>query len=244
MTTGGTCSEVVSRTMNYLQSDWAISQAATAMNQPGDASVLAMRASNFSLLFDSSLGFFRARDLVTGKFVGPFDQFSWGGDYTEAGPWQYKFYIPYNAPGLAAAYTAGGKDVCSDLQTAQTMLPTFHVGDYGNEIHEQTEMPEACWGQYEHGNQPVHHMLYMFAASDSKGLHGACAANGMKWLRHAQATLYKPGTDMFPGDEDNGQMSSWYLLSTLGLYSLAPGSKEMNLGVPLFGKVVVQTGRV
>lgn len=118
------------------------------------------------------------------------------------------------------------------------MSSAVHIGGYGSQIHEMTEMVDV-WGQYEHNNQPVHHMLYMFGAADEDGVTGACAAKGQYWLRKAMSTLYQPGADMFAGDEDNGQMSAWYILSSMGLYSLSPGSQEYALGSPLFARLVI-----
>ena len=251
MTTGGKCYETVSRTLNYLQSDWAIAQAAAKLGHAVDADVLLQRAANFSHLFNPKTAFFQSKTvtpllstgLVASKFSDTFDQFAWGGDYTEAGPWQYRFYLPYDPKGLAALYTAAGADICDALLQAQTSLSAYHIGAYDAEIHEQTEMPENCWGQYEHNNQPVHHVLYMFAAVDPRStLTGACAAAGQRYLRKAMTALYRPGSDMFAGDEDNGQMSAWFLLSSVGLYSLSPGSGFYNIGSPLFASVEISLG--
>ena len=88
MTTGGLCYEIVSRTLNYLQSDFAISKAASKLGRHDDALILSQRASNYSKIFDGESGFFRGKDASVNKFVSPFDQFAWGKDYTEAGPWQ------------------------------------------------------------------------------------------------------------------------------------------------------------
>ena len=158
------------------------------------------------------------------------------------GPYQYKYYLPWNPSGLNALYANAGVDMCDDIQKTQTMTSAFHIGGYSSEIHEMTEMTENCWGQYAHNNQPSHYMLYMFGAIDSEGFAGSCAARGQYWLRKATSTLYKPGADMFPGDEDNGQMAAWYLLSSMGLYSLSPGSTVYNFGSPLFGRVSVNIG--
>ncbi len=118
---------------------------------------------------------------------------------------QYRFYVPHDVAGLASLYASTGRDMCAELQSAQTQkTSSFHIGGYGSEIHEQTELPDACWGQYSHNNQPSHHMLYMFM---QKGYTSAeCSAKGQYWLRKATAELYKPGSDMFAGDEDNGEM--------------------------------------
>jgi putative alpha-1,2-mannosidase len=186
-------------------------------------------------MFDAETGFFRSRLIDTQKWTLPFDQFDWGGDYTESGPWQYRFYLPYDPVGLSALYTASGRDMCVELDNTQTAATSiFHVTGYGSEIHEQTEMPDHCWGQYAHNNQPVHHMLYMYM---HRGHGDVCAARGQYYIRKVLSTLYSPDADMFAGDEDNGEMGAWYVLSSLGLYSLSPGSNSYVLGSPLFGRV-------
>jgi len=239
MTTGGSCTEIVSRSLNYLQSDWAIAQAARVLGFNDDYDILMQRSKNYTKLFEPETGFFRSRDIGTEKWTEPFDQFAWGGDYTEGGPWQFRYYVPYDPMGLAKTFESTGRNLCDELLRAQTILPTFHLGGYGTEIHEQTEMPEDCWGQYSHNNQPSHYMLYMFGASDAAGYTGQCAAIGQSYIRRVMRELYKPGADMYPGDDDNGQMSAWYILSSLGLYSLSPGSSEYVFGSPQFGSVVI-----
>jgi len=234
------CSEVVSRTLDYYQSDFAISKAAEAVGDYDTATSLRNRAANYSLLFDFSTGFMRSRKAASGKFTEPFDEFAWGGDYTEAGPWQYRFSIPYDAPGLAELYADAKLDMCAMLDQTQTMASVYHLGDYSSQIHEMTEMAVNCWGQYEHNNQPVHHMLYMFGSVDpSAGVTGVCAAKGQYYLRKAMRDLYNPTWDMFSGDEDNGEMGAWYVLTSIGLYSLSPGTDDYVFGSPLFERVVI-----
>lgn len=239
-TQGGSCDEAVSRTLNYMQSDFATAQAAVVLGHQDDADVLSARAFNYSLLFESETAFFRSKQVLTGAWTEGFDEFAWGGDYTESGPWQYRFYVPWDAMGLSSLYAESSLNMCEVLQQAQTMPSLFHLGAYGTEIHEQMEMVQDCWGQYACNNQPVHHMLYMFGASDADGVQGACSSQGQYWLRKAQRELYLPGTAMFPGDEDNGQMSAWYLLSSMGLYALSPGTTEYVFGSPQFGSLSVK----
>lgn len=235
----GICTEEVSRTQNYWLSDWAIAQAAQKLGKTADAQELLSRAMNYSLLFEPKTGFFRTREAASGPFVEPFDEFAWGSPYTEAGPWQYRFYIPYDPKGLKQLYAqSGAGSLCDVLQQAQTMPSTFHIGSYGTVIHEMTEMATFCWGQYEHDNQPVHHVLWQFIASGNATT-DACASQGQYWIRQVMTQLYKPGADMFCGDEDNGQMASWYVLASMGLYSLAPGGPDMLLGAPLFSHMQV-----
>jgi predicted alpha-1,2-mannosidase len=242
MTTGGNCYEIVSRSLNYMQSDWAIAQAAKFLGYQQDHDELFNRSRNYNLMFDQSTGFFRSKNISSNSFTEPFDQYAWGGDYTEGGPWQYRFYVPYDPLGLSNLYSVSGRSICTELQNTQTTNSAVHIGAYGNVIHEETELPAECWGQYAHNNQPSHHMLYMFQASDPHGFRGNCAQKGMYWLRRAMTKLYRPGLDMFSGDEDNGEMASWFVLSSLGLFALSPGSPDYNLGVPLYGKVQIQLG--
>lgn len=147
--------------------------------------------------------------------------------------------MPYDAKGLSDLYSSAGVSMCDMLDKTQTMNPVVHLGGYSTEIHEQSELALNNWGQYSHSNQPVHHILYMFGASDPQGVTGACAAKGQYWLRKAMKEFYRPDWKMFTGDEDNGQMSAWYVLSSLGLYSLSPSSGEYVLGSPQFAKVTI-----
>lgn len=237
MTTGGTCSEVVSRSLNYLQSDYAIAQAALKVGNQADYDVLALRIQNASKIFDASTGFFRSKEIATEKWTEPFDQFAWGGDYTEGGPWQYRFYLPHDLTTLSSLYTNSGRDLCTELNKAMTMEhSTFHLGGYGEEIHEMTEMAANCYGQYAHNNQPSHYMLYTHFY---QGYGGACADQGRANIRKTLLELYSNSAGMFPGDEDNGEMAAWFVLSSMGLYESSPGSGMMTFGIPLFGKVTI-----
>ncbi|KAJ1436463.1 glycosyl hydrolase family 92-domain-containing protein [Ochromonadaceae sp. CCMP2298] len=247
-TTASTCDQVVSRTLNYYQADWAIAQAARKLGHEDDYALLMRRANNYTLLFDQNGGFFRSRT-TEGKFSEPFDEFAWGGDYTEAGPWQYRFYTPYDPQGLAGLYSSGGGDMCEELEKVHTTGPVFHIGGYDSEIHEMTEMCTNTHlkapSQYSHNNQPIHHQLYMYMGiGDVAGTGGmeGCAAKGQMRIRQVLSELYTAGSDMFPGDEDNGEMGAWYVLSALGLYNLSPGGTDYMLGSPLFGEVEVQIG--
>ncbi len=236
MTTGGDCTEIVSRSLNYMQSDWALSRAALKLNNQKDAYHLASRSMNYTKLFDQNLGLFRSVE-PTGEFTVPFDQWEWGNDYTEGGPHQYRFYVPWDLKGLADLYSKIGKNMCNEIEKEQESISTFHVGVYVDEIHEQTELVDHCWGQYSHNNQPVHHMLWSLMYNGYRDQN--CGKVGQKYIRRVLSTLYRADSDMFPGDEDNGEMASWYVLSALGLYNVNPGSGEYTLGSPLFNKVVV-----
>ena len=108
--------------------------------------------------------------------------------------------------------------------------PVFHVGTYGDEIHEMSEMAAVDFGQYAHSNQPVHAFLYMFAMAGRRD-------RTQYWAHRVLNELYTP--DNFPGDEDTGSMSAWCILSSLGIYSLCPGKPDWVLGAPLFERAVI-----
>jgi putative alpha-1,2-mannosidase len=205
------CNAAVSRSLNYIQSDFAIAQAALSLNKIEDAEILLRRIGNYSSLFDRSTGFIRSLDKES-QFSEYFDEFAWGDDYTEAGPWQYRFQLPHDPVGLSDLYREANLNICEEMEKVNTELAVVHNGGYGNPIHEMTEMQEACWGQYAHNNQPIHYLLSMYVAVDPDGYIGRCASRAQYWIRRTCTLLYKPTNDMFPGDEDNGEMGKYVLL--------------------------------
>jgi predicted alpha-1,2-mannosidase len=155
-----------------------------------------------------------------------FREFRWGTPYVEGGPWQSTWAAPHDAAGLITLM--GGRErFLEKLHQMLTQPPHFEVGHYGFEIHEMTEMACANFGQYAHSNQPVHHVLYLATAAGRPDI-------TQYWVYRVLTELYTP--HVFPGDEDNGEMSAWYLLSALGLYPLCPGHPSWTLGAPLFDR--------
>src|SRR5690606_23249213 len=104
---------------------------------------------------------------------------------------------------------------------------TVNMGSYGYMIHEMTEMQLAGMGQYAHGNQPIQHMIYLYNYAGQPW-------KAQYWVRQVMDRLYDPTERGYPGDEDQGQTSSWFVLSALGFYPVTPGSGEYVLGSPLF----------
>jgi putative alpha-1,2-mannosidase len=111
-----------------------------------------------------------------------------------------------------------------------TMPATFDVGSYNGEIHEMSEMAARKFGQYAHSNQPVHHVLYLFALAGRPD-------RTRYWTRRVMEELYSP--DEFAGDEDTGAMAAWFLMSAAGFYPVCPGKAEYVLGAPLFDKMTL-----
>jgi predicted alpha-1,2-mannosidase len=172
----------------------------------------------------------RPRD-EAGRWVGSFDPFAWGGPYAEGGPWQSSWFVPHDPAGLAGLL--GGRErLAEKLDQLLGTPPVFHFGGYGHVIHEMTEMGNAKFGQYAQSNQPSFHLLYLYAAAGQPW-------KTQYWTRRVCAEMFDSTPRGFPGDEDNGSMASWYLLSSIGLYSLCPGTPEYVLGSPLFSRVTL-----
>lgn len=124
----------------------------------------------------------------------------------------------------------GQSALVAKLEQMVKMTPSYRLGGYDYEIHEMTEMARAGFGNYAHCNQPVHHALYLFT-------HCGEPAKTRHWTHQIMRRLYSP--DTLPGDEDNGEMSAWYLFSAMGLYPMCPGRPEYTLGCPLVERTTI-----
>ncbi|KAH0478032.1 MAG: uncharacterized protein KVP18_004887, partial [Porospora cf. gigantea A] len=235
----GDVHEVVSRTLNYANSDWAAARVAEKLGKP-EAIELRQRGNNYQHIFHKSSKFFRPKD-AAGDWVEPFDQWMWGGVYTEGGPWQYRFAAPHDVEGLAELYGGVG-DMCATMNEVHTLPSVFHTGSYRAVIHEMGEMAQNCWGQFMHNNQPTHPNLYsqILAAASDGDAREVCADEARRYIKRAMNELYT--MNGFAGDEDNGEHGAWMVLSSLGLYDVAPSSLNFVLGVPHFKKATVTLG--
>ena len=229
--TGHGVNDEVSAALNYVLADYSIAQAAKKLGDDESANLLlAQSERGWRQIFDhQSGGYFRARN-DSGAFVSPFDKYAWGGPYTEASAAQYRFYVPSNPTGLKEEYDKiSNGEMCKQLEKMMTSHGTAHKSVWGLH-HEQSELFDNCFGLYEHNNQPVWHIMWMFSPA-------GCRSEGQKWLRKATEQFYTPSA--YTGDEDNGSMASWYLLSAIGLYQLAPGNSTYSIGSPLFEHVEI-----
>jgi len=222
----------VSKTLNYYESDAAIARAARILGKAADDKALCERSKRYGILFNPKTGFFQPKD-ENGEFAENWSPLVWGSGFTEAGAWQYRFYVPHDVEGLNKLYN--GK-ICEAIQNmmSQTQEPAYLLGgSYGGEIHEQRELAaiQTEFGQYAHGNQPVHHILYVAKKA-------GCNSVADKYLRRVMRKLYtKRG---WAGDEDNGEMASWYILSSLGVYQLEGAKDELVLGSPAVRNATVK----
>nr|WP_246430536.1 GH92 family glycosyl hydrolase [Streptomyces rectiverticillatus] len=203
-----------------------------------EAAYFANRARNYVQLFDPAVGFFQGRNADGSRRLPPgrYDPRVWGHDYTETNGWNFAFHAPQDTRGLAGLY--GGRAGLADkldqfFGAPETGAPEF-AGSYGGVIHEMTEARDVRMGMYGHSNQVSHHIAYLYDAA------------GQPWktqekVREVLSRLYL-GSEIgqgYPGDDDNGEMSAWYLFSALGFYPLVMGAGEYAVGSPLFTKATV-----
>ena len=217
--------ESVSHTLDYAYSDFCISTCAAKLGQEELAQTYAQYSKNYQNLFDSETGYMRARD-VDGNFRPDFSPYSWGRDYAECSAIQASLGVLHDISGLSQLM--GGKEAFSNyLLKACQSLPLFETTGYGYEIHEMSEMATAPFGQLAISNQPSFHIPYLFRYSNVPQYTSLL----IKTLRQR---AFRAGWDAYPGDEDNGSLSAWYVWSALGLYPTCPGKASYDLGVPLF----------
>jgi predicted alpha-1,2-mannosidase len=221
--------QAAAETVDAAYGDFCIAQMARALGRNEDAEMFLKRSQNWRNLFDAGTGFLRGKH-ADGKWLEPFDAVQWGNPYVEGSAWQHRWDVPHDIDGLFAAM--GGKDkAVAALEKMLTIEPAFHVGVYGQEIHEMSEMAAVDFGQYDHGNQPVHHVLYIFALAGRPD-------RTQYWVKRVMEELYSP--EGFAGDEDTGSMAAWYLLSAMGMFPVCPGKAEYVLGRALFPGITVR----
>jgi predicted alpha-1,2-mannosidase len=197
------------------------------------------RAQHYVHHFDPATGFFQGRHRDGRRRFAPegYDPAAWGGDFVETNAWNTAFTAPHDGPGLAALH-GGHAGLEAKLDTFFATPETGRrPGAYGGLIHEMTEARDVRMGQYGHSNQPSHHIPYVYN-------HAGAPAKTQRVVREVLRRLYL-GSELgqgYPGDEDNGEMSAWYIFSALGFYPLAVGGPRYAIGSPLFAKATVHLG--
>ena len=217
--------ESVSKTLEYAYDAWCIAKAAETLARPEAASEYSTYASYWRNIFDPSTGFMRPR--TNGRWLTPFNPREVNNHFTEANSWQYSFFVPQDVDGHIAAL--GGDEAYAAKLDALFTAPEQTAGRTQADI-------TGLIGQYAHGNEPSHHIPYLYNYA------------GKPWktqerVRQILETLYTPEPDGLCGNEDCGQMSAWYVLSALGLYNVCPGQNEICLSSPVFSKAVIHMGR-
>lgn len=220
-----------SATLDFAYDNYCVAQLARMAGREADATPFLERSGFYRNLFDPATGFFRART-PEGNWVEPFDPLAWGGPYVEGGAWQSTWAVQHDPAGLIELM-GGPQATVARLEEMLSLPPDFRVGSYGFEIHEMTEMSLADFGQYAQSNQPVHHVLYLFAAAGR-------VDRTRQVVHRVLRELYNPSPKGLPGDEDNGEMAAWYVLNALGLFPLCPGDGRYWLGLPLFPRATLR----
>ena len=224
-----TTRESVNETLDNAFGDYAIAKTAEKLGRFDIAQKYFDYSKNYRHLFDKESGFMRGRD-ENGRFrEEDFDPFAWGRDYTEGSAWQNSFGVYHDIDGLNELYEGRLSEKIDELMTAP---PTYRMGGYGQVIHEMAELAMGDYGQCAISNQPSFHIPYIYSA----------LGEPEKTSRHTHALLRKfdSSEEGYPGDDDNGTMSAWYILSAMGLYQIAPSDTTYLTSLPFFEEMTVK----
>ena len=218
--------ESVTVTLEYAFDDWCIAQVARKLKKYSDTAQFNKRAGFWKNLFDDKTGFFRGKDMY-GKWVEPFDPLAAHAEganhpYTEGNAWQHSFFVPHDVEGLRQAFPKenGLEDKLDSLFGMSSQIT-------GNPPPDIT----GLIGQYAHGNEPSHHIAYMYNYIQRPWKTQERVRDIMKLYDNTPAGL--------PGNEDCGQMSAWYVFSSLGFYPVNPASGQYVFGSPLVNEAIL-----
>jgi len=216
----------VSVTLEYAYDDWCIAAAATKLENKAMATEFAVRSQNYRHLYDNKTGEMRPKS-IDGTFRKEFDVLSTHNQgFIEGNAWNYSLYVPHDPEGLISLM-GGNKRFVQHLDSLFTMeLPD----KYFAETEDITR--DGIIGNYVHGNEPSHHVAYLFN-------HAGAPQKTQYWVRYIMPRMYKPAPDGLGGNDDCGQMSAWFIFSSLGFYPLAPGSDRYDIGSPLVEKATI-----
>ena len=219
----------VNETLDSCYGDYCIAQAAKKLGKEEIAERYYKYAKNYENLFDARIGFMRAKD-ENGAFRDEeFDSFAWGRDYTEGSAWQNSFAVYHDMEGLNKLHGGRLAEKIDELVAAPAY---YSVTGYGREIHEMSEMAAADIGQCAISNQPSFHIPYIY--SELGNIKKTAA------LVERLSKEFNSTAEGYPGDEDNGTTSAWYVLSSLGLYQMCPSRPDFTMSLPLFDKITVK----
>jgi putative alpha-1,2-mannosidase len=213
--------ESVSKTLDYAYDDWCIAQMAKMLNKPQDYAVYIKRAQYWKNVFNNQNGFMQARD--NGGWYTPFEPTEINNNYTEGNAWQYSFLVPQDVQGLMKSM--GGK---AAFEQKLDELFSTNAKLSGRQQDDVT----GLIGQYAHGNEPSHHIAYLYNFTSSPD-------QTQYYVNKILREQYSAKPDGLSGNEDCGQMSAWYVMSSLGLYNIAPGQQQYQVGIPQFEKITI-----
>jgi predicted alpha-1,2-mannosidase len=223
--------ESLSKTLEYAYDDWCIAQMAKSLGKTDDYNHFMKRAAGYTNLYDPTIGWMRPKD-ANGGWRTPFDPHIFGGstnnnDITEGTSAQYSWFVPQDVPGLIALMGGKGKfigklDSLFDAKLSKAFTDNMSTNDL-----------RGCIGEYWHGNEPSHHVIYLYSYA------------GQPWkaarlLHQIVTTQYGNQPGSLCGNDDCGQMSSWYLFTCMGFYPVCPASDYYVIGAPQIPKAVMR----
>jgi predicted alpha-1,2-mannosidase len=219
--------ESVSKTLEYAYDDYCVAQMAKALGKSNDYAYFLKRSAGYTNLYDPSVGLMRGKDSA-GKWRTPFDPHSYddasrNNDFTEGTSWQYSWYVPQDVPGMIQLF--GGKDAF--IQKLDTLFTYTNINAKG------LDDVQGRIGEYWHGNEPSHHIIYLYS----------CAGQPWKAAQRVHEVLktqYGSQPNSLSGNDDCGQMSAWYIFSAMGFYPVCPGSDQYVIGSPALKKAVLR----
>ena len=230
--------ETVGRGLEYALADWCVARVAEKMKRKADQRYFDQRAQSYRQYFDPATGFMRGKD-SKGNYsfsspkgeagrglFNPFHSAPNNRDYTEGNAWQYTWLVPHDVHGLVSLFG-------TEQRFVSKLDSLFIVeGDLGEEAPPDIS---GLIGQYAHGNEPSHHVLYLYNYVGQSW-------KGAQLIRRTLRDLYHNAPDGLSGNEDVGQMSAWYILSAMGIYQVEPAGGKYVFGSPLFSEVTMQVG--
>ena len=211
--------ESVSKTLEYGYDNWCIAQLARMLGKSGDLKTFTQRSLAYRNLYDASTGFMRPRK--NGNWLSPFHASEINNHFTEGNSWQYSFYVPHDVEGLIRLHGSKG-----NFEKKLDELFTTSEKTRGRDQADVT----GLMGQYAHGNEPSHHMAYLYNYIGQP-------QKTIERVHKIANEFYKNAPDGLIGNEDCGQMSAWYVFSSMGFYPVCPGSKEYAVGAPIFNNI-------
>jgi hypothetical protein len=213
--------ESVSKTLEYAYDDWCIAQMAEILNKKEDSYYFMKRSQSWKNVFDWNAGFMRPKK--NGGWNKPFDPREINNNFTEGNSWQYSFFVPQDIPGMIEAYGGTTK--------FEAKLDEMFNSESKTTGREQADVTGLI-GQYAHGNEPSHHMAYLYNYVGKP-------EKTTEKVHYILDNFYKNAPDGLIGNEDCGQMSAWYVLSSMGIYAVTPGIPEWSVTQSSFDSIKV-----
>ena len=216
----------VSITLEQAFDDWCVAQLAEKLNKDADYERFHKRSEYYRNLFHPKTKFFQSKN-DKGEWIEPFDPYQYGGNgghpFTEGNAWQYFWYVPHNIQALM--------ELTGGTKAFEQKLDTFFTSNYKSE--QMNHNASGFVGQYAHGNEPSHHVayLYNFAGQPWKT---------QKYVSHILNTLYNNTSSGYAGNDDCGQMSAWYVFSAMGFYPVNPADGRYIIGSPLLDECTLK----